>query len=91
MRQNLIEKNKSLTSDLKFQIHNLKQSIKMRETTSQIVQKEFDKAVNKTVDMFMQKETTFKLQNASLHGAAMYAYKNSGNQKVQKVKSKQKS
>ena len=47
----------------------------MRETTSQIVQKEFDKAVNKTVDMFMQKETTFKLQNASLHGAAM-AYKN---------------
>ena len=61
MRQNLIEKNKSLTSDLKFQIHNLKQSIKMRETTSQIVQKEFDKAVNKTVDMFMQKRNDIQV------------------------------
>ena len=29
----------------------------MRETTSQIVQKGFDKAVNKTADMFMQKKT----------------------------------
>ena len=51
----MIENNKRTTSDLRIQVQNLKRSIKLRQATSEIIQKELEKAVEKTVDLFVEK------------------------------------
>ena len=53
--QKMIENNKRTTSDLRIQVQNLKRSIKLRQATSEIIQKELEKAVEKTVDLFVEK------------------------------------
>ena len=53
--QKMIENNKRTNSDLRIQVQNLKRSIKLRQATSEIIQKELEKAVEKTVDLFVEK------------------------------------